>query len=277
MSGSIPTGFQDRSLEIFAARGAPALPPPRTNGHVTRSGARIWYATFGTGVPVILLHGGLGHSGNWGYQLGALLEAGYRPILIDSRGHGRSTLGEQELHYELMAGDVLAVMDQLAIERAAIAGWSDGACIAMTLAMHNAQRLSGVFYFACNMDASGIKPFLMTEEIQRCLSRHQADYRSLSPTPDDFDVLQSKLQPMQANEPSASATDLAAISVPVAIVHAEHDEFITLEHARYLALTIPGATFIWLGDASHFAPLQYPDRFNTELIKFLDAVSDRGP
>jgi pimeloyl-ACP methyl ester carboxylesterase len=40
---------------------------------------------------VILLHGGLGHSGNWGYQVPALMDAGYRAVLTDSRGHGRST------------------------------------------------------------------------------------------------------------------------------------------------------------------------------------------
>jgi pimeloyl-ACP methyl ester carboxylesterase len=54
---------------------------------------------------VILLHGGLGHSGNWGYQLPALLAGGYRAVLIDSRGHGRSTRDGRPFSYELMASD----------------------------------------------------------------------------------------------------------------------------------------------------------------------------
>jgi pimeloyl-ACP methyl ester carboxylesterase len=83
---------------------------------------------------VILLHGGLGHSGNWGYQVPALVESGYRAVLIDSRGHGRSTRDALPFSYELMASDVLAVIDRLHLERAALVGWSDGACTALILA-----------------------------------------------------------------------------------------------------------------------------------------------
>ncbi|MDP1108606.1 alpha/beta fold hydrolase, partial [Klebsiella pneumoniae] len=91
--------------------------------------------TFGAGMPVILLHGGLGHSGNWGNQVPALMSAGYRPIVIDSRGHGRSTRDAQPYAYTRMASDVRAVMDALHIDHAAFIGWSDGACVALTLAM----------------------------------------------------------------------------------------------------------------------------------------------
>ncbi|MGO8048367.1 alpha/beta fold hydrolase, partial [Rhizobium johnstonii] len=70
-------------------------------------------ASYGAGPPVILLHGGLGHSGNWGHQFSALLRRGRRVVLIDSRGHGRSTRDARPYSYELMASDVLAVMDAL--------------------------------------------------------------------------------------------------------------------------------------------------------------------
>jgi hypothetical protein len=92
-----------------------------------------------------------------------------------------------------------------------------------------------------------------------------------------FAALRTKLQLMQANEPNASAADLAAIGVPVEIVHAEHDEFITAEHARYLARAIPGTNFIWLPQVSHFAAWQNPALFSAELIKFLDTAAGRAP
>ncbi|MEA3268086.1 MAG: alpha/beta hydrolase, partial [Pseudomonadota bacterium] len=63
----------DDDLTRFAAHGAEPLPPAVEQGHVEHDGARIWYATFGAGTPVILLHGGLGHGGNWGYQVPALM------------------------------------------------------------------------------------------------------------------------------------------------------------------------------------------------------------
>jgi len=81
----------DDDLKKFEAEGVAPLPASNDHGYVEHEGARIWYSRYGSGKPVILLHGGLGHSGNWGYQLPILLRSGYRAILIDSRGHGRST------------------------------------------------------------------------------------------------------------------------------------------------------------------------------------------
>lgn len=62
----------DDSLERFEAHGAPPLPASNESGWVEHEGAQIWYASHGSGEAVILLHGGLGHSGNWGYQVPAL-------------------------------------------------------------------------------------------------------------------------------------------------------------------------------------------------------------
>ena len=62
----------DDDLSKFGAQGV-ALPATDDQGYVEHDGARIWYATYGSGPPVILLHGGLGHSGNWGYQIQAAI------------------------------------------------------------------------------------------------------------------------------------------------------------------------------------------------------------
>ena len=60
------------------------------------------------------------------------------------------------------------------------------------------------------------------------------------------------------------------ISVPVTIVHSEHDEFIKREHVEYLARSIPNAEFVALTGVSHFAPLQRPELFNRTLLTFLN-------
>src|SRR5215211_759715 len=177
----------DDDLSRFEADGAAPLPVTQDHGYIEHDGARIWYATYGIGSPVILLHGGLGHSGNWGYQVAALVENGYRAIVIDSRGHGRSTRDERPYTYELMAFDVLAVMDTLQIDKAVLVGWSDGACTSLILAANNPERVAGVFFFACNMDPSGTKEFEFTPIIKRCFNRHVKDYAQLSATPDQFD------------------------------------------------------------------------------------------
>jgi pimeloyl-ACP methyl ester carboxylesterase len=193
-------------------------------------------------------------------------------VVIDSRGHGRSTRDPRSYKYELMASDVLAVMDALQLAKAAVVGWSDGACTALILAMQAPGRIAGVFFFACNMDPSGTREFRPSPVIDRCFSRHARDYAELSATPDQFQAFVDAVGEMMRTEPNYSAADLALIRVPVAIVHSEHDEFIKPEHAEYLARSIPGAELIGLPGVSHFAPLQRPDQFNGAVLGFLRKV-----
>ncbi|MCI3135119.1 alpha/beta fold hydrolase [Phenylobacterium aquaticum] len=267
--------FQDDDLQIFAAEGAPPLPSADAGGVVDHEGARIWWASYGEGPAVILLHGGMGHSGNWSWQLPAL--AGYRAVLIDSRGHGRSTRDDRPYSYELMARDVAAGMDAAGIERAALVGWSDGACTALVLADQAPERVAGVAFFACNMDASGTKEIDGSNPLLgRCFGRHVADYAALSATPDGFKAMTEAVQTMQSTQPDYTPEDLARIQVPVTVLQAEHDEFIRSEHAAYLARTIPGAELVELPGVSHFAPLQRPALFNAALSGFLTRVWSPG-
>ena len=263
----------DDDLERFAAHGAPPLPASAEAGHVEHDGARIWFATVGAGPPVVLLHGGFGHSGNWGHQVPALQASGRRTILIDSRGHGRSTRDTRSYSYETMASDALAVLDALRLPKAALIGWSDGACTALVMARRAAERVSGVFFFACNMDPSGVRPDITpSATLQRCFGRHATDYARLSTTPDDFKSFAAAVQLMQKTQPDYSARDLAEIRVPVAIVQGEHEEFIKPEHAAHLSRSIAGAELVFLPEVSHFAPLQRPRVFNDSMLRFLDRI-----
>jgi pimeloyl-ACP methyl ester carboxylesterase len=265
--------FQDDSLERFDAVGAAPLPADARTGRVSNEGASIWYADCGAGPTVILLHGGLGNAGNFGHQVAPLVAAGYRVILIDSRGHGRSTRDDKPYSYDLMGTDVLAVMDALSIGKAAIVGWSDGACTGLILGHHHPDRIAGVFFFACNVDPSGTLPFEMTPLIERCFSRHKQDYAALSSTPEKFDEFVEAVGLMQRTQPNYSAADLGEIKVPVTIVQAERDEFIKMEHAEYLARSVPGARLVMLPDVTHFAPVQRPDLFNAAALDFLRSLA----
>jgi pimeloyl-ACP methyl ester carboxylesterase len=269
--------FTDLELKRFEATGAAPLPGPTESGYVSHEGAQIWYSSFGAGSPILLLHGGLGHSGNWGYQVPALLENGYQTVLIDSRGHGRSTRDARPYTYELLASDVLAVLNHLKIAKVVSVGWSDGACTSLVLAKTTPTRVAGVFYFACNMNPSGAKdPFDPSPLLDRCLSRHVKDYAELSSTPDQFKTLMEDLGLMQRTQPNYSTHDLTAISVPIVIAQAEHDEFIKREHAEYLARSIPNARYQFLPGLSHFAPLQKPSQFNTAILSFVNELFSRG-
>jgi pimeloyl-ACP methyl ester carboxylesterase len=172
-----------------------------------------------------------------------------------------------------MASDVLAVMDALHVEKAAVVGWSDGACIALILAMKAPARIAGVFFFGCNMDPTGAKEIAQPNPIlDRCFGRHAKDYARLSTTPDQFEAFAEAVGEMMKTQPNYSARDMADIHAPVAIVQSEHDEFIKPEHAEYLARSIRGAELILLPGVSHFAPLQRPEQFNSVMRAFLGKV-----
>jgi pimeloyl-ACP methyl ester carboxylesterase len=254
----------------------PSLPTTTQQGYVPHDGARIFYRSYGSGPAVILLHGGLANGQYWAKQVPALERAGYRAVVIDSRGHGRSTRDARPFTYELMASDVVSVMDALKLRRAAVVGWSDGAIIGLVMAIHDPERLSRVFAFAANMDPSGVKPDTETNPTFARFERRAArDYARLSGTPGDFAAFRSAIEKMWSVEPNYTAADLARIRTPVAIVDGDHDEAIKREHTEYLARAIPGAKLIILPGVSHFAMLQRPSEFNAAMLGFLGRVSSR--
>jgi pimeloyl-ACP methyl ester carboxylesterase len=267
---------------VSAANAAPVakwltLPPPRplpratSSGCVSHDGARIYYSTYGAGSPVILLHGGLASQIYWGNQVRPLVGDHHKVILIDSRGHGRSSRDSRPYTYELMASDVVAVMDALKVRRAAVVGWSDGAIIGLVMALKDPDRLSRVYAFAANMDPSGVKPDTTTNPtFARFIREAALSYAKLSPTPKGFADFTAAIEKMWDTEPNYAAADLARIHTPVAIADGDHDEAIKRSHTDYMARTIPGAKLVILKDVSHFAMLQDPAQFNAAMIGYVD-------
>ncbi len=246
--------------------------------YVESKGARIWYASIGTGTPVVLLHGGLTSSRSWDAQVPALLAAGHRVILIDSRGHGRSTMGPLPLRYDLLAEDVLAVLDHLHLTRPAVIGWSDGAIVALLVAMRAPQRLGAVYAFGANMDKASVRPNADDAPILATVApRLVADYGARSPDPSGFGRLQQAVRAMQANQEDIGPEQLRRIRTRVTIAGSADDEFILPAHFRALAKAIPSARLELFPAAGHFLPWQNPALFNRSLLTFLDGAGRRAP
>jgi pimeloyl-ACP methyl ester carboxylesterase len=246
----------------------PSLPSPAQSGYAPVNGVRIWYAVFGHGQPVVLLHGGLANSSYWGHLVPALSNE-FQVIVIDSRGHGRSTRNVEPLGYDLMASDVLAVMDVLKLEKAAIVGWSDGAIIGLDIALHHPERLTRLFAFAANSDPEGVADIAQSLVFNAYMERAKAEYRDLSPTPTDYDAFMGQVTKMWETQPHFSADDLHRIHTPTWIVDADHDEAIKRSNTLFMADQIPGSGLLILPQASHFAFLQDPEQFNASVMHFL--------
>ena len=249
----------------------PALPHLANEGYVARAGARIWYGTVGEGPAVFLLHGGMSSSDSWGNQVSALIKSHHRIVLVDTRGHGRSTLGNVPLSYEVFEEDLISIMDTLHIKKADIVGWSDGANTALVMAMKDPARVRKIYAFGANMNADAAKPGAFNAPILgKVVVQLQQAYARVSPTPDGFGALHEAVETMQKSEPNYAASQLAAIHGPtIAIADGDHEEFIKEEHTRYMAKTIPGAHLVILPGVSHFAPWQAPDSFNASVLQFL--------
>jgi pimeloyl-ACP methyl ester carboxylesterase len=248
----------------------PALPSALKVGYAPVNGIRMYYAVFGEGPPVLLLHGGLANSDYWGDVIPRLVRSHYQVIVADSRGHGRSTRTAAPYSYELMASDVLALLDFLKVKRVDLVGWSDGGIIGLVIAMHHPERLRRLFAYAANADPSAARPEVETDPtFARYLERTSSEYRALSPTPGEYQAFLGQIQGMWAQQPNFTAAQLKQITVRTAIADGAHDEAIKREHTEYLARTIPGATLIILPDVSHFGMLQNPEEFSAAVLGFL--------
>ena len=247
----------------------PAMPVSNVAGYAPVNGIHMYYAVYGTGDPVLLIHGGLGHADIWASQVKDLMKD-HTVIVGDSRGHGRSSRNADPYSYELMASDYLALLDYLKVDKVALIGWSDGGIIGLDIAMKHPERLSKLFAHAANATIDGLRPDVMeSKTFNAYIERCGEDYKKLSKTPDQYDAFVEQISHMWATQPVYGDADLAKISVPTAIVLGDHDEAITRAHTDHLAKVIPGAEEIILTDASHFAMLQDPAGYDKAVRDFL--------
>ena len=264
VSGSAPAAERWETL--------PPTPPPIAtdrSGQAQVNGVSVHYAIYGQGSPVIFLHGGLANADYWGDQV-LPVAAHHTVILMDSRGHGRSSRDARPYGYDLMADDVVALMDQLKIAKADIVGWSDGGILGIDLAMRHRDRVGKVFAFAANTVTSGVKDGVeQNPTFAAFIARAGREYQAYSATPEEYRAFVDQISRMWAEQPNWSDAELKAIDTPILVVDGDHDEAIKREHTEYIAATIPHAGLLILPNTSHFAFLQDPRQFNFAILHFL--------
>jgi pimeloyl-ACP methyl ester carboxylesterase len=247
----------------------PAPIPTERSGHIEANGISIFYAMYGEGPAVILLHGGLANADYWGNQIPALA-SDHTVITMDTRGNGRTTRDSRPLSYDLMADDVVALMNALGVPKADIVGWSDGAVVGLDLAMRHADRVGKIFAFAVNTRTSGTKhTAILHPSILAFIGRAHREYNRYSDTPKEHRALVLQTIKMWTTQPNWTDDDLQTITAPVLVVNGQHDETIKQAHAEYVAATIPGAQLLILPGIGHFGLLQDPALFNRAVLRFL--------
>ena len=247
----------------------PAMPTPRESGMAPVDDIQMYYAIYGEGDPVLLIHGGLGNADEFGFQVPALAES-HEVIVADGRGRGRSTSSDKPYSLALMADDYLALLDHLGIDKVALVGWSDGAVIGLDIAIRHPERLSRLFAYGGTDTAAGFKASAAdTPTFKAGLAHCAADYARMSPTPAGFDAMVARMSEMWATTPDYTKDQMRGIRVPTVIFVGDHDEGIAPAYAAEMAKLIPGAKLVIMKDASHFAMWQKPDEFNATVLEFL--------
>jgi pimeloyl-ACP methyl ester carboxylesterase len=270
--GSVCATAQSQTPLWKTMPGVSPMPKADRSGIAALNGIELYYAVFNerAGKPVILLHGGLGSSDQWGDEV-PLLATTHEVIVVDSRGHGRSTLGSQPLSYELMASDVLGLMDRLKLAKSSIVGWSDGGIIGLMLAIHHPDRLDKLLTYGANFNNSD-EPAGAPDPaaFARYKAMAEAQYREHSPTPNDFPKLVGALRDMYGREPNIAPAELGTITAQTVIADGQYEQFISRKHTETLARLIPGAKLVIIPDVSHGGPTQDPVRFHAAVANLID-------
>jgi pimeloyl-ACP methyl ester carboxylesterase len=251
------------------------------------NGARLWYDEAGSGETVLLLHGGLGDSGLWEPVVPFLAEQ-FRTIRTDLRFFGSSTGPAMPWSWQ---NDVVGVLDELGVERAALVGLSLGGKVALDVALAHPERLWAVVGVApglgghdgaayteeheARFDAAEDKTEAMLEIDLEVWAPLGADdrIRQLWRATPDANPLPDGVEPL--DPPGASARErLGEVSVPTLIVTVAHDPAGFREIGPLVAREAPDARHVEL-DSDHYVTLREPELVAGVLLEFLTATASQ--
>ncbi len=237
------------------------------------NGISLYYETYGEGSPVLVLHGGSAFIETMHNQITALAQDHF-VVAPDSRAHGRTSDADGvALSYQLMARDMIGLMDHLGIEKADIVGWSDGGNIGLAMAMRYPDRVGRLVTYGSNFHTNGMVPDEEGEGVNSSPDDPSWEvvrsfYQSVAPDPDHWPVFHGKLMTMWATLPTFSIDDLSQVRAPTLVMAGEFDS-IQEAHTRRMAEAIDNATLLIVEGEDHFAPLMAPEKVTPHIVEFL--------
>ena len=213
---------------------------------------------------IIFLHGNSEEQGYFEHQVSSF-RGKYRLVLMDSRGHGKSSCGNKPLDFTLFSQDLLRLMDHLHIKKAHLLGFSDGGNLALTFALSHPERVGSLILNGANLSPSGVK---LPVQLPTVLS--YGIYSALSPFSPKAS-LHKRLYGLMVNHPHISVAELRSIRIPAMVIVGDHD-MIKDSHSRLIARSLPSCRFVSLEGADHFCAAGAPDAFNHQVENFLNSL-----
>ena len=239
----------------------------KQSGFITHKQAEISYIIYGVGDPVVLLHGGLSNRISWFSQIPCLVKAGRQVIMIDTRGHGRSTLGPETLTYRLFAEDTVAVLDALQIQCSDVVGWSDGGVTALVLGRFYPDRLKRIVAISANISSHGLTEKAQSEvqkQVNTFVHYFQAKWTGSG---NYFPTLNRLIRRIWAS-PILLTTDLNRVTAPVLFVVGEKD-VVTIEHSTEMAELVKNGHLLLIKRGGHATHITHAHQLNNAILGFL--------
>jgi pimeloyl-ACP methyl ester carboxylesterase len=238
---------------------------------------QLYYEIHGDGESLVLLNGALGTiEADWGKHLPAFAER-YRVLAYDHRGHGRTSASRQPFTgYDLLAGDLEALLDRVGIARARFCGFSDGGITLLYFALRRPERVRSLILagaqYTNDERTLALLAKMTPERIQSRLPDWAAKLEQLHDAhhrPGYWQNLMRQLMPIWPIQPDLTLEQLSQISAPTLLIAGERDSFGHPEQQIAMRGALPNAELCILPAAGHDVMNEQPELFRLAALDFL--------
>jgi pimeloyl-ACP methyl ester carboxylesterase len=199
-----------------------------TTGYAPVNGLKMYYEIHGSGEPVVLLHGAfMAITDDWSVWMSELSKT-RKVIVIEMQGHGRTADTGRDFTYDNLADDVAALLDYLKIPSADVIGYSLGGGVALNCAIRHPDKVRKVVSISAvfrqnGWTKEGLDAFPnITAEVFKG-TPIEADYKRLSPTPNEFQNFVKRVLSVDLKPHDFGAVKLKATKAPIFFIHGDAD------------------------------------------------------
>jgi len=221
------------------------------SGHAPVNGIRMYYEVYGPagGTPLVLLHGGGSTIEVTFGKILPFLARGRRVIALEEQGHGRTSDRDQPVRFETSATDVAALLRHLRIEQADLFGFSNGASVALQVAIHYPQLVRKLVFASSMTKKEGARPefwqFMARAEFSNMPQPLKDAFLKVNPDPQKLRVMHDKDLERMRHFADVSDRDVASVRASTLILIGDQD-LVKPEHAVEVSQRIPKARLMIL-------------------------------